>query len=83
MENESRQQWLRELRKSHKSDKNPYIAACLSFFFGYLGVDRFYLGYIGLGVLKLVTVGGAGIWWLVDLALLGLGKLPDADGFEL
>ena len=38
----------------------------LSWILGELGIDRFYRGQIGLGVLKLLTAGGAGIWWLVD-----------------
>ncbi len=38
----------------------------LSWVLGELGIDRFYRGQIGLGVLKLLTAGGAGIWWLVD-----------------
>jgi TM2 domain-containing membrane protein YozV len=41
----------------------------ISFLAGYLGLDRFYRGEIALGVIKLITVGGFGIWYLVDLAI--------------
>lgn len=47
--------------------KSPTLALILSIFFGEIGIDRFYLGDIGLGVGKLLTGGGCGIWWLVDL----------------
>ncbi len=47
--------------------KNPTLAFILSLFLGEFGVDRFYIGDIGLGVGKLLTGGGCGIWWLVDL----------------
>ena len=59
------------------------VAVLLSFFLGGFGVDRFYLGYTGLGILKLVTLGGCGFWALIDFILIALNKLPDAEGQPL
>lgn len=63
--------------------KSWTTALILSFFLGGLGIDRFYLGYTLLGVLKLLTLGGLGLWALIDFVLILLNKLPDANGRPL
>ena len=50
--------------------KDPFVSVLLSIAVGELGIDRFYIGDTGLGVLKLITAGGLGIWWLVDLFII-------------
>ena len=65
------------------SDKEWLTALIISFFVGVLGIDRFYLGYTGLGVLKLITFGGCGIWALIDLIRIATGDLKDANGLPL
>ncbi len=60
--------------------KNKLTAILLSIFTGGLGIDRFYLGYTTLGVVKLLTLGGFGIWTLIDLIMICTGSLRPADG---
>lgn len=60
--------------------KTKLTAILLAIFTGGFGVDRFYLGYTGLGVVKLLTAGGFGIWSLIDLIRICTGSLRPADG---
>jgi TM2 domain-containing membrane protein YozV len=54
----------------------------ISFLAGYFGLDRFYRGEVGLGVIKMITCGGLGVWYLIDVAIAAyeFGKLDQASG---
>ena len=65
------------------SDKDWTTLLILSILLGGLGVDRFYAGHNGLGVLKLLTLGACGIWALIDIILVATGKFSDADGLPI
>ena len=56
--------------------------ACLLFLLllAPLGLHRFYVGKVGTGILFLITGGGLGLWWLIDLIILIVGSFTDADG---
>jgi len=62
------------------SDKGFVPTALLCFFLGAFGVHRFYVGKIGTGVLQLITLGGLGIWALIDLVMIILGNFKDKQG---
>lgn len=49
---------------------NWVLLLVMSVIFGWLGVDRFMMGKIGTGILKLITLGGIGFWWLIDVILI-------------
>lgn len=63
--------------------KSFLVTWLLSLLLGGLGIDRFYLGKIGTGILKLITFGGFGIWALIDLILVLANKQTDKQGFKL
>jgi TM2 domain len=62
------------------SDRSFIATWMFSWLLGWLGVDRFYLGKVGTGIVKLLTIGGLGIWWLIDLILTLAGVQRDKDG---
>lgn len=64
--------------------RKSYTATLLlSFFLGGFGIHRFYTGYIGLGILQLITFGGCGIWALIDFVRICFNNFKAADGQEL
>ena len=63
-----------------KSEKSWITTLLLCLFLGGLGVHRFYAGKRGTGILQLITVGGCGIWTLIDLIMIITGSFTDKDG---
>ena len=66
-----------------QADTAYLTATFFSLFLGFLGVDRFYLGHVGLGILKLITFGGFGIWWAIDFILIALGNVKNKKGVQI
>jgi TM2 domain-containing membrane protein YozV len=74
---------LQTERAMMQSDKRILPAALLCFFLGVFGAHRFYVGKIGTGLLQLFTVGGLGIWWLIDLIMIVIGAFRDSTGRKI
>ena len=62
------------------SPSSRLAATLLCVFLGALGVHRFYVGKVGTGILQLVTLGGLGIWALIDLVMIIVGQFRDSEG---
>jgi TM2 domain-containing membrane protein YozV len=65
------------------SQKSRLVALLLSWFFGYFGAHRFYANKYGTAVLMILTLGGFGIWWIVDLILIAVGSFRDSKGLRV
>ena len=63
--------------------KSKTVAALLCWFLGVLGIHRFYLGHTLYGVIQLLTLGGLGIWALIDFIRILTGSLKDSQGNDL
>ena len=63
-----------------KSEKGFVPAILLCFFLGGFGGHRFYVGKVGTGILMLITLGGLGIWTLIDFVIIVCGAFKDKDG---
>lgn len=60
----------RAMGMTYMQFKDPTVTLILSILVGTLGIDRFFIDDILLGICKLVTAGGCGVWWLIDIFLI-------------
>lgn len=65
------------------SEKNWVATFLLCFLFGGIGIHRFYVGRIGSAIAMILTLGGLGFWWLVDLIVILFGNFKDSEGKKI
>jgi TM2 domain-containing membrane protein YozV len=68
------------MNTSDFSPRSRLVALLFCILLGWIGVHRFYVGKIGTGVLMVLTIGGLGIWTLIDLILIAVGSFRDKEG---
>lgn len=62
------------------TDNTWLVTLLLCLFVGFLGIHRFYVGKSGTGFLQIITFGGFGIWVLIDLIMIVMGKFTNKEG---
>lgn len=72
-----------EVEEKDISEYNWLITLVLVVFLGGIGIHRFYVGKTGTGILMLITLGGLGIWTLIDLIMIALGVFTDSKGKKI
>ena len=66
-----------------RSDKRILPAFLLCFLFGVFGAHRFYVGKTGTAFIQLFTLGGLGIWMMIDMIMIIIGAFTDDDGNKI
>jgi TM2 domain-containing membrane protein YozV len=66
-----------------KSKHSKISLALVCFFIGFLGIHRFMVGKPGTAILMIITLGGVGIWTLIDFIMILLGSFKDSDGNKI
>ncbi|MCG6551811.1 MAG: TM2 domain-containing protein [Candidatus Magnetominusculus sp. LBB02] len=66
-----------------ESSKSRTIALVLCFLTGWMGGHRFYCNKVGTGVVMMLTMGGFGLWYFVDLVMISLGSFKDKDDLPI
>jgi TM2 domain-containing membrane protein YozV len=74
---------MENLQSNAMSEKRILPLFLLFFFLAWLGVHRFYVGKIGTAILFILTLGGLGVWWIIDLILIVTGNLRDKQGNKI
>lgn len=72
-----------QVGRQAEEGKDWLVTLLLAIFLGYLGIHRFYSGHTLIGIIQLLTAGGCGIWWLIDIILIAAGSYNDAQGNPL
>ena len=66
-----------------RSSRSWVVTLLLCWFFGVLGIHRFYVGKTGTGLIQLLTGGGLGIWALIDFIMILFGAFTDENGLKV